>query len=160
MIQVAVPSREDASGYAELRTEVERQVGSINGRFASIGVAVLHYLYRSVEPLELAALYRAADVMMVTPLRDGMNLVAKEYIAGHPADDGVLVLSEFAGAARELDEAVLVNPFDERALAAAIERAVNMPGEERRDSPGRTCAGRLLRRRSSVGRIVPPPTPG
>ena len=131
VIQVAVPSREEASGYAELRTEVERLAGAINGRFSPIGGSVLHYLYRSVEPLELAALYRAADVMVVTPLRDGMNLVAKEYIAGHPGDDGVLVLSEFAGAARELDQAVLVNPFDERAVAAAIERAVNMPLAER-----------------------------
>ena len=131
MVQIAVPSREDAAGYAELRDEIDRLAGSINGRFASIGAPVLHYLYRSIDPVELAALYVAADVMVVTPLRDGMNLVAKEYVAGHPSDDGVLVLSEFAGAAREFEDAVLVNPFDERAVAAAIERAITMDPDER-----------------------------
>ncbi len=130
MVQVAVPTREDAPGYSELRDEVERLAGRINGRFARIGRPAVHYLYRSVDTVELAALYRAADVMLVTPLRDGMNLVAKEYVAGHDGD-GVLVLSEFAGAARELEDAVLVNPFDERALSGAIERAVSMPAPER-----------------------------
>jgi trehalose 6-phosphate synthase len=131
MVQVAVPTREDAAGYGELRQEVERLVGAINGRFATIGAPVVHYLYRSIDATELAALYRVADVMLVTPLRDGMNLVAKEYVAGHVEGGGVLVLSEFAGAAQELSMALLVNPFDELGMAGVIERAVRMTPDER-----------------------------
>ena len=132
MVQVAVPSRESVDDYAELRAYVERLSGRINGQYGRPGRAALHYLYRSLPFEELAAYYRMADVMMVTPLRDGMNLVAKEYIAAKVGDDGVLVLSEFAGAAHELGGgALLVNPHDIDGLAATMEAAIVLPPNER-----------------------------
>ena len=132
MVQVATPTREAIEHYQDERREIERLVGSINGRFARIGLPVVHYLYRTLAFEELIALYRAGDVMLVTPFRDGMNLVAKEYAAAHIDGDGVEVLSEFAGAADELTDAVLVNPHDEQALQAAIKQAVEMHRHERR----------------------------
>ena len=130
-IQLAVPTREKVEAYAELRRQVNELVGRINSQHGSATSVPVQFLYRSVDDDELLALYRAADVMIVTPLRDGMNLVAKEYVAAREADDGVLVLSEFAGAAAELDAAVMVNPYDVNAMATAIHRAIEMPEEER-----------------------------
>ena len=132
MVQVATPTREGVEHYQDERHEVERLVGAINGRFSRIGLPVLHYLYQTLPFQELIALYRAGDVMLVTPFRDGMNLVAKEYAASHIDGDGVLVLSEFAGAADELTDAVLVNPHDDHALQQAILTAVEMHRHERR----------------------------
>ncbi|HTM21623.1 MAG TPA: bifunctional alpha,alpha-trehalose-phosphate synthase (UDP-forming)/trehalose-phosphatase [Kofleriaceae bacterium] len=133
LIQVVVPSRSGVEGYAQLKREIERLVGEINGAFATERNMPVRYLYRSVAPDELTALYRLADVAMVTPLRDGMNLVAKEYVAAHGDDGGVLVLSDLAGAAAELGEALLVNPWDVDGTADAIEQALRMDaGEQRR----------------------------
>jgi trehalose 6-phosphate synthase len=123
-VQIAVPSRGNVDAYADLRDHVERQVGAINGDYATMGTPAVHYLHRSLPIEELVALYLAADVMIVTPLRDGMNLVAKEYVAARMFDTGALVLSEFAGAAHEMSAAHLVNPHDlwslERAITAAV----------------------------------------
>ncbi len=112
LVQVAVPSRERVEHYKLLRDKVEREVGGMNGTYGRLGVPAVHYLNRSFDQVELAALYRAADVMVVTPLRDGMNLVAKEYVASRVDLGGALVLSEFAGAASQLKQAYLVNPHD------------------------------------------------
>src|SRR5690606_16392904 len=113
--------------------EIEQLVGEINGRHARLGFPAVHYLYRTLPLDELLPLYKAADVMLVTPIRDGMNLVAKEYVAAHTDGDGVLVLSEFTGAADEFQEALLVNPHDSAAVQDAIERAVAMDRRERRE---------------------------
>ncbi|MFC5061733.1 alpha,alpha-trehalose-phosphate synthase (UDP-forming) [Actinomycetospora atypica] len=124
LVQVATPSRERVEAYRRTRDEVDRTVGRINGDHGGLGRPAVHYLHRSLPPAELAALYLAADVALVTPVRDGMNLVAKEYVATRSDDDGALVLSEFTGAAEELTEAHLVNPHDLDGVAAAIEAAV------------------------------------
>ena len=129
-IQVAVPSRGQVEEYQDLRSEVERLVGEINGEFGTLEHPVLYYFYKSFDLPKLVALYRLADVMLVTPFRDGMNLVAKEYVAARTDERGVLVLSEFTGAAHELREALLVNPHDLDGVAAALEQAVRMPEEE------------------------------
>jgi trehalose 6-phosphate synthase len=126
MVQVATPSRERVEHYQTLRVRVEREVGRINGEFGRVGVPAVHYLHQSYSRSELAALYCAADVMMVTPLRDGMNLVAKEYIAARAESGGALVLSEFAGAATELRQAFLCNPYDPEAVKEALLRAVTV----------------------------------
>jgi trehalose 6-phosphate synthase len=133
MVQVATPTREAVEHYQDERHQIERLVGEINGRYSRLGLPVIHYLYQSLPFDELIALYRAGDVMLVTPFRDGMNLVAKEYAAAHIDGDGVLVLSEFAGAADELTDAVLVNPHDDEALKQAIMTAVEMHRHERRE---------------------------
>ena len=130
MIQIATPSRERVEHYQRLRAEVEQAVGRINGAHSRVGHPVLHYLHQSLPREELAAFFAAADVMLVTPLRDGMNLVAKEYVASRPDLGGVLVLSEFTGAAAELKDALLVNPHDIDGLKAAIVDAFAMPAEE------------------------------
>ena len=140
-IQVAVPSRGDVDTYQRFRHQVEEIVGRINGTYGTLRSTPVHYLHRSVSMEQLVALYRAADVMLVTPLRDGMNLVAKEFVATRVDEDGVLVLSEFAGAAAELDGAIVVNPYDPDAVAAGIQRALGMPAAERR------ARSRGLRRR-------------
>ncbi len=132
LMQVAVPSRESVGDYADLRRTVEEHVGRINGRFASGGNAAVYYLYRGLDFRDLVASYMAADVMMVTPFRDGMNLVAKEFCAARADEDGVLVLSEFAGAALELLQAMLVNPYDIDGMSAALDRALRMSEDERR----------------------------
>jgi trehalose 6-phosphate synthase len=132
LVQVATPTREHVEQYQQERRDIEQLVGEINGRHARLGYPVVHYLYRTLGLDDLVPLYRAGDVMLVTPYRDGMNLVAKEYVATRLDDDGVLVLSEFTGAAEELREAVLVNPHDDRALEDAIVRAVEMHRHERR----------------------------
>jgi trehalose 6-phosphate synthase len=132
MVQVAVPSRERVEHYKILRDRVEREVGRINGEFARVGVPAVHYLNQSFDRFELTALYLAADVMAVTPLRDGMNLVAKEYIAARVDNGGALLLSEFTGAAAELPEAYLVNPHDLDGLKGTLLRALEAPAAENR----------------------------
>ncbi|WNG44558.1 bifunctional alpha,alpha-trehalose-phosphate synthase (UDP-forming)/trehalose-phosphatase [Archangium minus] len=131
-VQVAVPSRTAVADYAAYRDKVDELVGRINGLYGSVHNVPVHYLYRSFNERQLTALYRAADVMFVTPIRDGMNLVAKEFCAARPDEDGVLVLSEFAGAADEMGDAVMVNPYDVEGMADALEAALEMPEEERR----------------------------
>ena len=131
LIQVAVPSRGGVGAYARFRHEVNALVGRINGDLGTPTWTPVHYLHRSVPFHTLVALYRAADVMLVTPVRDGMNLVAKEFVASRVDDDGVLVLSEFAGAADELGASIVVNPYDVDGVGAAIHQALAMPGEER-----------------------------
>ncbi len=133
LVQVASPSRERVEQYRRLRDDVEVTVGRINGEHGEVGVAPVHYLHQSYPREEMAALYLAADVMLVTPLRDGMNLVAKEYVACRYDDTGALVLSEFTGAADELSGAFIVNPHDIEGLKDAIVRAATVsPAEARR----------------------------
>lgn len=129
--QLLVPSRERVAEYTELKRQIDETVGRINGRFSEGGWSPVRYLVRSLPPQELVPLYRGADVALVTPLRDGMNLVAKEYVAAQLENDGVLILSEMAGAAEELQEALLVNPFDVDAVAEALDRAISMSADER-----------------------------
>ncbi|HTJ42956.1 MAG TPA: trehalose-phosphatase [Kofleriaceae bacterium] len=132
LVQISVPSRADVPEYAELRSRVENLVGRINGHFGEADWVPVRYLYRSYDRDMLAELYRLADVALVTPLRDGMNLVAKEFVAAQdPAQPGVLVLSRFAGAAAELVDAVLTNPFHPDGLAADLDRALRMSIAER-----------------------------
>jgi trehalose 6-phosphate synthase/phosphatase len=132
-IQVAVPSRGEVVEYGRHKRFIEQLVGQINGRFGTADWTPIRYLHRTVEPIELAALYKAADVALVTPLADGMNLVAKEYASVKGGEPGVLVLSEFAGAAEELaPHALLVNPHSVEDVAAALVRALGMSAEERR----------------------------
>jgi trehalose 6-phosphate synthase len=132
LVQLAVPSREDVDFYRVERENIERLVGDINGQHARLGAPVIHYLYRSVDQVELLGLYCAADVALVTPYRDGMNLVAKEYVASRVNEDGVLILSEFAGAARELPDALLINPHDGQGLVRALRQGMSMPIDEQR----------------------------
>ena len=129
-VQIATPSRERVEEYQRLREEIEQQVGRFNGLHAQIGAPVIHYLHTSYDREELVALYLAADVMVVTPLRDGMNLVAKEYVAARSDLRGALVLSEFAGAADELRNAYLVNPYDIDGLKSTLMTAMNAPPPE------------------------------
>ncbi|PPF87878.1 alpha,alpha-trehalose-phosphate synthase (UDP-forming) [Subtercola sp. Z020] len=131
LIQVASPSRERVKTYMQLRDEIELTVGRINGDFSTISHSAISYLHQGRPREEMAALYLAADIMLVTALRDGMNLVAKEYVASRFDNDGVLVLSEFAGAADELKQALLVNPHDIQGLKEAILKAIAMPRSER-----------------------------
>jgi trehalose 6-phosphate synthase/phosphatase len=133
LVQVAVPSRDRIPLYRELRHEVNELVGEINGSFGTPEWTPVVYIRRAISRADLVALYAASDVAWVTPLLDGMNLVAKEYVACQGDGDGALLLSEFAGAAAEMGEAFLVNPYDEERTAAALERALAMPPEERRE---------------------------
>jgi trehalose 6-phosphate synthase len=133
-MQIAPPSRSDIETYQRIRRELEGEAGRINGRFAEVDWVPLRYLNRSFPRNVLMPLYAEAQACLVTPLRDGMNLVAKEYVAAQdPEEPGVLILSEFAGAARELDAALLVNPYDEAGMARAMDRALSMPVEERQE---------------------------
>jgi trehalose-6-phosphate synthase len=133
LVQTAVPSREHVAEYQELRDEVELLVGRINGEHSRIGRNAVHYLHRNLPVERLVAFYLAADAMLVTPLRDGMNLVCKEFVASRVWDDGVLVLSEFTGAAHELRGSLLVNPHDIDGLAETMLAATRLqPGEVRR----------------------------
>jgi trehalose 6-phosphate synthase len=134
MLQVAVPSRGNIRAYRELKAELASLVGEINGRHGEVDWIPIRYLNKSFSQLTLAGFYRAAQVGLVTPLQDGMNLVAKEYVAAqNPFDPGVLVLSAFAGAAKELDAALLVNPHDIDGMARQIAAALRMRLEERRE---------------------------
>lgn len=132
LIQLATPSRERVESYQILRNDIERQVGHINGEYAEVAHPVVHYLHRPVPRDELIAFFVASDVMLVTPMRDGMNLVAKEYVACRSDLGGALVLSEFTGAAAELRQAYLVNPHDLEGVKDAIEAALNQTDEEGR----------------------------
>ena len=128
MIQISAPSRSEVPHYVEEKARVEQIVGRVNGRFATADWTPLYYLYRAYAQDELAAIFRRADVCLVTPLRDGMNLVAKEFVASQDEHDpGVVVLSRFCGAAETMREALIVNPYDLTATARAISEALNMP---------------------------------
>jgi trehalose 6-phosphate synthase/phosphatase len=146
-LQVAVPSRTRVPAYGVSEGETEQLIGRIHGTFATTHWVPIHYLHTSLSLEEVVALYGAADVMVVTPLRDGMNLVAKEFVASRVDGDGVLVLSRFAGAAHDLPEAVLVNPYDIDATADALHYALRMSTEERRRRM------RALRRRVSANDV-------
>lgn len=132
LLQIAARSREDVDGYRSLRRELDRKAGDINGAYSDFDWAPLRYMTRAVNRTTIAGFYRVAHIGVVTPLRDGMNLVAKEFIAAQdPHEPGVLVLSRFAGAAEDLTEALIVNPYDADAVADAMHAALIMPREER-----------------------------
>jgi trehalose 6-phosphate synthase len=134
MLQIATPSREEVPEYQQLRAELDAWAGRINGRFGEPDLSPVRYLNRRFRQDTLFGFYRASRVGMVTPLRDGMNLVAKEFVASQNAEDpGVLVLSRFAGASHELDAALIVNPFDVDQVADALDRSLAMPLDERRE---------------------------
>jgi trehalose 6-phosphate synthase/phosphatase len=141
LIQASVPSRGNVESYRQFRRSVDELVGQINARWGTETWVPIHHLYRPLDDHEIAALYRAADVMLVTPVRDGMNLVAKEFIACRPDGDGTLVLSEFAGAATELGGAIHVNPYDIDGMARQAIRALRMPEAERRRRMARLREG-------------------
>ena len=131
LIQIAVPSREVVDEYQKLRREVETLVGRINTHYGDIGVTPVHYLYKSVPFEDLLAMYSVSDICLITSLRDGMNLVAQEFVACQDVNQGVLILSEFAGSARCLAHALRVNPWNIGQVSEAIEKAINMTREER-----------------------------
>ncbi len=133
LVQVVVPSREEVAEYQTLKSEIERLIGEINGRFTTSGWVPIHYLYRSLDRYELLAYYRLAEIALITPLKDGMNLVSKEYCACNLEGNGVLILSEFAGAAAQLHRwAIMVNPYDVEGVSNAIHRAFHMNHGERK----------------------------
>ncbi|HEX5998992.1 MAG TPA: trehalose-6-phosphate synthase [Hyphomicrobiaceae bacterium] len=133
LTQIAPPTRENVEAYADIRQQLESLAGSINGRFGEIDWVPIHYIHRAAPRRRLTAIYRSARIALVTPLRDGMNLVAKEYIAAQDAENpGVLILSRFAGAAEELEKALIVNPYDIHNTAEAIRIAMEMGLTERR----------------------------
>jgi trehalose 6-phosphate synthase len=149
-IQIVVPSREEIAEYRDLKLRIETMISTINGEYGSPGWVPIHYFYRSVPRSTLLAFYRAAHVALVTPLRDGMNLVAKEFCAARADYTGVLVLSEFAGAAEELSTgALLVNPHDSEGVAATLHLALQMEEAEQR---ARMLAMRLHIRNHDVFR--------
>jgi trehalose 6-phosphate synthase len=132
LTQIAPPTRESVEAYTDIRTELETLAGSINGRFGELDWVPIHYIHRSIPRGTLADIYRSARIGLVTPMRDGMNLVAKEYVAAQdPADPGVLILSRFAGAAEQLTDALIVNPYNVDEIADAIEMALQMDKAER-----------------------------
>lgn len=132
LIMVVVPSRDNVDNYKHLKEEVDLLVGRINGKYGSMEWTPIHYFYRSLPLEDLSALYRLADVALVTPMRDGMNLVCKEYVASKLDQTGVLILSEMAGASKELSEALIVNPNDKHQVRDTIFKALNMPEEEQK----------------------------
>jgi len=133
LVQVVVPSRTAIDGYQDLKSEIEMLISEVNGKFTAPGWVPIHYVFRNLDRTELTAYYRSADIMSVTPLRDGMNLVAKEYCACRVDNDGVLILSEFAGTAATMHRgALLVNPHDREGMAAAFYNAFMMELEEQR----------------------------
>ncbi len=141
LMQIVVPSREDIPKYGELKTQIQQTVSEINGHYGEPGWVPVHYIHRSLDRTELLAYYRAADIALVTPLKDGMNLVAKEYCAARVNNDGVLILSEFAGAAFQLHHgALLVNPYHTRAVAEAIRLACRMTEADQRKRMSRLRA--------------------
>ena len=134
LVQLTPKIWSDIKQYSEIESEVAGLIGKVNGRFGDATWTPIRYVNRSYSRTVLAGIYRAADVAITTPLRDGMNLSAKEFLAAQDPDDpGVLMLSQFAGAAKELDEALIVNPHETDAVAAALKRALEMPREERRE---------------------------
>ena len=166
LVQVASPSRERVETYRQLRDEIELQVGRLNGDYSTLGHQAVAYLHHGYPREEMVALYLAADVMLVTALRDGMNLVAKEYVACRFDGDGVLLLSEFTGASDELRQAILVNPHDIEGLKDAIIEATQMPKRERarrmralrkrvRDNDVANWSATFLKTLTGVGKITP-----
>ncbi|MDA7777953.1 bifunctional alpha,alpha-trehalose-phosphate synthase (UDP-forming)/trehalose-phosphatase [Flavobacteriaceae bacterium] len=133
LVMLAVPSRSKVSQYKQLKRQTDEVVGRINGKFASVNWTPVWYYYRSMKFENLIDLYVSSDVAMITPLRDGMNLVAKEYLATRVANDGVLILSELAGSSKELPQALLVNPFDIEQLSQSIKTALEMPVNEQKE---------------------------
>jgi len=134
LMQISPPTREEVEAYTDIRQELEGLSGSINGEFGDFDWTPVRYIHRAIPRATLAALFRASQAGLVTPLRDGMNLVAKEYVASQdPENPGVLVLSKFAGAAEDLQEAITVNPYDTDEMAEGLHRALTMPVEERRE---------------------------
>ncbi len=131
LVQISTPSRTRMPEYIREKEEVDRLVGQINGAFSEAGWLPIRYLYRSYQLEELTEFYRQADIYLVTPLRDGMNLVAKEFIAAQDDDPSVLVLSRFCGAAKSMTDAPVVNPYDVDGTASTINRALHMPRRER-----------------------------
>jgi trehalose 6-phosphate synthase len=132
LIQIVTPSRSEVEAYRQRKRQIDEAVGRINGRYTDGAWTPIRYLYRSVSFPELIGFYRAADVALVTPLRDGLNLVAKEYVASRIHDDGILILSEFAGVAQQLPEALLTNPYSPDDMARALDTALRMPADEQR----------------------------
>lgn len=132
LVVIAVPSRTEVEAYQELRDDIERTIGRINGSYGSVDWTPISYQFKNLPFAQLAALYRRADIALLTPLRDGMNLVAKEYIATKQKKSGVLILSEMTGAVDELPEAIRINPNDRLAIVAAIELALEMPVKEQK----------------------------
>jgi trehalose 6-phosphate synthase len=143
-VQVGVPSRENVPDYESLRTRIESIVGRINGRFGEPGRVPVQYLYRNLSLETLVSYYLAADIMVITPLRDGMNLVAKEYVATKTQNQGCLILSEFTGAANEFKDALLVNPHDLDGVANTLHQAIKMDPKE--------CRRRMLSLRHQLHR--------
>jgi trehalose 6-phosphate synthase len=142
LTQIAPPTRESVEAYSDIRHELETLAGSINGRLGDLDWVPIHYIYRSTPRRRLGDIYRSSRICMVTPLRDGMNLVAKEYVAAQDADDpGVLILSQFAGAAEEMTEALIVNPYSIEETADAIRSALEMNLKERRARHGALLTG-------------------
>jgi trehalose 6-phosphate synthase/phosphatase len=131
LVLIAVPSRTKVTEYASLKRQLDEAVGRVVGRFSSDGWVPIRYLYTQFGAEDLVSYYQAADIALLTPLRDGMNLVAKEFVASHPADDAVLILSEFAGAAEEMTDALLVNPYNIDAIADRLREALEMRPEAR-----------------------------
>ena len=142
LTQIAPPTRESVEGYSDIRHELESLAGSINGRLGELDWVPIHDIYRSTPRRRLGDIYRSSQVCMVTPLRDGMNLIGKEYVAAQDAaDPGVLILSQFAGAAEEMTEALIVNPYSVEETAEAIRDALEMTLAERRDRYAALLAG-------------------
>jgi len=137
LVQLAAPSRTRVKEYREMKTKVDETVARINGRFQTMTWVPVRYFYRRIPQERLIAYYKAADVTLVTSLADGMNLVAKEYVAAKVNGDGMLILSQFAGAAEELSEAIIVNPYDVEGLAEAIKEALEMPYAKRKQRMNR-----------------------
>jgi trehalose 6-phosphate synthase/phosphatase len=133
LVQVLVPSRRSIPRYAQLKEDIERLVGEINGQFTSEGWVPIHYMYRSLDQIELLSYYRMAEVLLVTPIKDGMNLVAKEYCASNLEQTGVVIISEYAGTiAQFYQHTLVVNPYDIEGVANAINEAIFMPDDQRK----------------------------
>ena len=143
LYMIVVPSRDKVQQYKDLRDEIDKLVGNINARYRTNNWTPIHYFYRSFSIEELSSLYQFAEVCLVTPMRDGMNLVCKEYIASRRNSDGVLILSEMAGASQELIDALIVNPNNVHEMSDSIVNALSMPKEEQQQQNAgnaRTCA--------------------
>lgn len=141
LAMIVVPSRDNVEMYAELKTKIDQAIGEINGKYAKLGWSPIFYFYRSFSFEELIAMYDIADIALVTPLRDGMNLVAKEYLAAKGDQSGVLILSEMAGAAIELQDALIINPNNKDEIEKAILQALTMPDDEKRERISRMQKG-------------------
>ena len=155
---VCVPSRSKVSDYMRLKREIDETIGRVNGKFANVNWTPIWYYYRSFGFDDLIDLYTQSDIAMVTPLRDGMNLVAKEYLATRVENDGVLILSELAGASKELHQALIVNPFDINELADSIYEAIKLSSELSNDSLAleKSVVGNVGLTRPVADKMYPP----